>query len=267
MEEQVQATNVKESWAIYDTICICPTFYGPETSVRGWFTAFNQMATQSEHKFFKVRTEATAGLAYCNQQSSDSMDFPFLCYTAGLTIFGPSPNICGLPGGPEGVTRLTAVDPGAAHTLCYDLPEHISISFKTNQDTRFELTGYACPPGYGPTGGGAAFQITAAGLGVPMYGQHAQMNSFGTQGVPILTNRFKLPSPIEIAKNSVIEGTLYLSEYARYLLANIFGPSNYAFQQIGGGIGDPSLFPQRYGFQMSLFGMRLVQQRGQYHAV
>ena len=258
--------NVSESFPLYDTILICSTFYGTEANVRGWHTTFVNFAAQEEHHFFTVRNESLAGLPYCNLQSADSMDFPFLAYSAGLRFFGPSSNVQGDAVQPNGNTGyITNLDADVGHFFQYDLPRHCSISLKVQQDTRVELTGYCCPPGYGPSGGGAAFEITQ--LTAPaedQYRQRAQLNMFGTQCVPVITNRFKFPEPIGIPRNGVIEGVLKLSEYARYILSAVYGPRSIYFQGTGG--TDASVqFPARYGIQFSLFGKRLVQQRGQYH--
>lgn len=261
--------SVIEAASLYDTIILSRLFYGQESTVRGWFTTFAAMAASPDIRFFKVRTEGTAGLAYCNQQSADSMDFPFMAYTMGLTFFGPASNMIGDvtyhedEGGP-GPTTASNLDPSIPHFWQFDLPRHAAIALKTNQDVRAEVAAYAAPPGYGPMGGGAAFELPLPEHGATLLRQHAQINSFGTQGVPALTNRYKFPVPIIIPKNATIEGMLYLSTYARDVLANLTGPLDYIFQT-----GDTTVinetFPMRFGVQMSLFGYRLVQQRGQYH--
>jgi len=256
--------NVAESFPIYDTLLLCSTFYGQEQNVRGWYTTFAAFAAQEEHHFFTVRNEALASLPYCNLQSADSMDYPYLAYSMGLRFFGPSTNIQGERIPPNGDTGyITTLDSAIGHFFQYDLPRHCSISLKVQQDTRVEVTGYCCPPGYGPSGGGAAFEITQL---IPpaedQYRQHAQLNMFGTQGVSVITNRFKFPSPIGIPRNGNIEGVLKLSEYARYVLIAVLGPSNMFFTSEGADVTDT--FPARFGIQLSLFGKRLVQQRGQY---
>lgn len=266
--------NVAESYPLYDTVLVCHDFYGQEANVRGWYTSFAAFAAQEEHHFFTTRNESTASLPYCNLQSADSMDFAFMIYNIGLRFFGPAPNICGEPSNAvEDPGEIIYLDPGVAHFWSYDLPNHISISLKTQQDTRIELTGYACPPGYGPTGGGAALNIPVPvipnGLETPIYYQRYQMNMFGTQGIAVLTNRFKLPSPIGIPRTGIVEGVLKLSEYARYVLGRLYGPTNYFFAEDDNPTTDDSHsynFAQRFGIQFSLFGKRLVQQRGQYFA-
>jgi len=260
--------SVIEAATLYDTILVSRLFYGQEQSVRGWFSTFAAMAASPDIRFFKVRTEGTAGLPYCNQQSADSMDFPFMAYSMGVTFFAPASNMMGetkyhTPDG-SGLTNAANVDPGVPHFWTFDLPRHAAIALKTNQDVRTEVTAYACPPGYGPMGGGAALEIPLPAQGVTLYRQHAQLNTFGTQGVPVLTNRFKFPAPIVIPKNATIEGVLYLSTYARTVLAGLSGPLDYLFQA-GDTMVQVEKFPMRFGVQMSLMGYRLVQQRGQYH--
>lgn len=259
--------NVVESYDLYDTILICPTWYGQEANVQGWHTSFANFSAQEEHRFFTVRNESIASLAYNNMQSADSLDFPFMAFSMGLRFFGPSPNITGMwqqGNGDEGY--ISYLDTAVGHVFQYDIPRHCSISLKTQQDTRVELTAYACPPGYGPTGGGAALEQTTEAVPTDecQYRQTAQLNMFGTQGVPFITNRFKFPYPLAIPRNGIVEGVLKLSEVARYLLASMDGPRTYFFQKQSS--DDASVpFCQRYGIQLSLFGYRLVQQRGQYH--
>lgn len=260
--------NVIESAAIYDTILVSSTYYGQEQTVRGWFQTFAALAASPDIRFFKVRTEGVAGLAYNNQQSADSMDTPFMAYSMGLTFFSPASNMMGkTKANPiNGADEIVPydLDPAKPHFWTFDLARHAAISFKTNQDVRAEVTAMACPPGYGPMGGGAAFEIHSYAAGEALYRQHPQINSYGTQGVPVIENRFRFPVPIAIPKNATIEGLLHLSTYARNVLAGWTGPDNYLFQA-----GETNIvvntFPMRFGIQFSLFGYRLVQLRGQYY--
>ena len=246
--------NVAESWALYDTINVCSTFYGAEQNVQGWYTTFNAFAAQEQQIFFKARTEAIAGSAYTNQQSADTMDFAFVAYSMGITLFAPSANL-----GAGG--DVTTNDPSMAHFWQFDLPRHLGIQLKVNQDIRAECTAYAAPPGYGPVGGGAASDIPE----VAVVNALPVVNIAGTQGQPVLRNRFKFPEPIGIPRTATIEGILHVSEYARYVLNGLLGPQNYAFQPDSPGGPPYVFFPKRYGIQFSLLGKRLVQQRGQYH--
>ena len=254
--------NVAESWTLYDSILVCETFYGTEPSVQGWFTTFNAFAQQEQHIFFKSRTEAIAGGAYTNQQSADTMDFAFVAYSMGITIWAPAPNLEGTIGsiaeGAQGVVDYS--DPSISHFWQFDLPRHMGIQFKTNQDVRAECTCYAAPAGYGPIGGGAASDVPE----IPIVNSLPVINIAGTQGVPILQNRFKFPEPIGIPRTATIQGILQVAPFGRYSLTGIKGPQSYVIQPQDG--GPPYVFfPKRYAIQFSILGKRLVQGRANYH--
>jgi hypothetical protein len=258
--------NVAEAWAIYDTAIVCETIYESPTP-QGWFTSFANMAQQEKHTFFKGRTEANVGLQYCNMQSADTMDYAFECYSLGLTIFVPASNTQAVemeaavppPPPPPFIANLESAH---LHWFQFELPRHLGIQFKVQQDIRAELCGYLAPSGYGVTGSGTAFPDSDKVAGA---GDLPIMKFYGNQGVPILKNRWEFATPIGIPRTSTIEGILWFSEYARYVMGNMAGPWSYIFQNPGVAADDYSYFPMRCGIQMSLLGKRLVQQRGQYH--
>lgn len=253
--------NVVEAWALYDSIIISPTLFGSEAGAGGWFTTFLAFGQQEQHSFFKTRTEGTAGLPYCNQQSADSMDFAFIADSIGLAVQSPAPDVEGRPNPGDGVPGdLDQQDDLISHWFSTDLPRHMGIQFKVQQDIRAEITAMHCPPGYGALGSGTAFpgQTTAA------YGDIPFMSNAVTQGVPLLSNRYPLPSPIGIPRTATIEGILHVSEYARSILQGIIGPQQYQFNS-DNGLPPYTFFGRRYILQFSLIGQRLVQQRGQYH--
>lgn len=253
--------NVVEAWALYDSIVISPTMYGTEQSIGGWFTSFVALGQQETHSFFKQRTEGIAGLQYCNQQSADSMDFAFMCDSIGLAIMAPAPNIESEASGDDGIGGdLLPSDDIIGHWFAADLPRHMGIQLKVQQDIRAEITAMHCPPGYGALGSGTAYpsQTTFA------YGDIPFMTNAVCQGVPLLSNRYPLPSPIGIPRTSTIEGILHVSDYARNILRNVAGPRQYQFNSANG-FPPYTYFDRRYVIQFSLFGQRLVQQRGQYH--
>lgn len=255
--EFAQYANVVEAWALYDTILICSDFYGNEDNQDGWFTTFANFGADETHVFFKVRTQA-AGLAYCNMQSADSMDFAFMLHSVGMRVFAPAPNI-------EGHYEVTLGnlennDSVIPHWWASELPNHCALQLKIQQDIRVELTGMACPPGYGAIGSGSTMSADDS----VSYGNIPIHDNAVNQGVPTLDNRYPLPTPIGIPRTASIEGILHLSEYARNVLTNIKGPEDYQFNSATG--APPyTFFPRRYGIQLSLFGERMVQQRGQYH--
>lgn len=251
--------NVVEPWALYDTIVISNTLYGAEANAGGWFTTWPLFSQRETHSFFKTRTEGTVGLPYCNLQSADSMDFAFICHSIGIAFMGP----CSLD------TLLTAQD-GAVptypdmtigHFWTSDVPHHCGVQLKIQQDVRAEGCAIQLSPGYGAGGGGAAFGHTDAA--VPAHADIPFISNFVTQGLPILSNRFPLPVPIGIPRTASIEAVLYVSEFLRDVFANIGGPNEIYWNTSG--VNQYDGFPARYMIQFSLFGERLVQQRGQYH--
>jgi len=259
--------NVAESASIYDSILVCRQFYGSENNVAGWFSKFDDFAKQETHSFFKARTESIANAAYCNQQNADSMDFAFLAYSMGITFWAPATGLLGeayelIDGGPGCIAKT---DPVIGHLWAFDLPRHVGLQFKVNQDIRAEATCYAAPPGYGPTGGGAA-SMPQTQIGLLPSNNLPTINFAGTQGIPVLNNRFKFPEPLGIPRTATIEGIIQVSEIGRYLMEGVYGPRDIVFQTDSLAGGPPwEFFPSRFAIQFSLFGKRLVQQRGQYH--
>jgi hypothetical protein len=252
--------NVVEAWSIYDTICISPTLYGSEANA-GWFNNLAAFGASETHSFFKQRTEGNVGLSYTNQQSSDSMDFAFVAHSIGLAVFVPVPNLEGTPSAPDGAGfALTQADAAIAHWFAADLPRHMGIQFKVQQDIRVELPTLHAPPGYGTTGGGTAFP----GIVTLVYGEIPFMLTSVSQGVPVLSNRYPLPYKIGIPRTGSIEGVLHLSDYARNVLTSVTGPHQMQFNSDDGAI-PYSYFQKRYMIQLSIIGERMVQQRGQYH--
>jgi len=254
--------NVVESWAHYDSVVISPTFYGSESNVGGWFTSFALFGQQETHSFFKTRTEGIAGAQYCNQQSSDSMDFALLIDSIGLAFLAPACNAETEYGPGDGTPGdAVACDDLVSHWFAAELPDHCAIQLKVQQDIRAEIQAMSCPPGYGATGGGGAYSSQYA----PGFADNLPWLTVPvTQGVPVLANRFPLPEPIGVPRTASIEGILHVSETMRTTLQNIRGPASYAFNT-DTGLPPYIFFPRRYIIQLSLFGQRLVQQRAQYH--
>lgn len=247
--------NVLEPWAIYDTILICHDFYGSESTVQGWFTTMAAFAARDRHTFFKGRNEAVCGLAYNNMQTMDKLDFAFHCFSIGLRFFGACSMIeeVDVPGS----TNQCQLSP----FFMYDLPLHSGVDLKIGQDTKYEGNGYMCPPGYGSQamGIGNGKDTYTAYNGYPIAIQA------GTQGTARKKNRFHFDSPIPIPRNETIEATLFLAEVVTRFLTNTAGPwqNGSAFYNVAA--LDKELYYTRYGVQMSLYGVREVQQRGQLH--
>lgn len=251
--------NVSESWPLYDTIIVCSELIGAEANASGWFTSFAQFAARQDHSLFKTRSEASAGLMYCNQQSQDRTDFAYRAMSLGLRFFAPA-DLQEYP--PD---NFYSTHPGMQLNSAFwrfDLPHHVGVEFRVGQDVKLASTAYRCPAGYGTIGTGATMGADSQ----QVYGELNKNLVFaGGQGVPDVSNRFVFKPDIAIPRNETIEVKLLLSDYARRVLAAMTGPgnitSNYWF---GEGFTNHE-YPARYGIQCSLWGVREVQQRGQLH--
>lgn len=259
-----QFANVAESASLYDTVIICESMYGKETSINGWFTTFAGFAANEKHTFFKSRTEGSSNLAYCNMQSADSVDFVFKVFSFGVRFFAPV--------SPDAINYTIQSPVQYADNMpafwTFDLPKFCGIDFRVQQDIIIENTCLATPSGYGPRGGGGAQPATDTRIGNA--NQIPWKTNVGTIGEPSIDNRFPLPEPISIPRNTQIEANIYVSEYGRYVLSRLVGPLRNVIltekQAAGPGITDYIQLPTRYGIQVSLYGYREVQQRGQYFA-
>jgi len=250
--------NIVETWPLYDSIVICEQLYGTEANIPGWFTTFVAFGGRERHSFFKNRTDAVAGEAYCNHKNVDNMDFAYKIHSVGLEVTGaPGYEVQEPPdGGAEG--NHDFIIPQWFKT---DFVRHCGIELQVQQDTRVELPAMACPAGVGPVGNGhGGQQLNAAGA----FGEKAYITTQVTQGVPLLSNRYPLPEPIGVPRTGSIEGILHVSDWARTILQAITGPHFNAINSADG-TSPFSFFFSRYVIRMSLFGERLVQQRGQYH--
>lgn len=252
--------NVVEAWPIYDTIVICRQFYGSEATVPGWFTTFAAFAAHETHTFFKLRTRGSAGLQYTNLNSADAMDFAYICHSVGIAVWGP-PSVDTYFQDADGAIPVLP-DSLISHFFTSDLPRHIGVSLKVQQDVRAEGSAMQWSPGYGVVGAGTAYQSTNAVA--PIHGDIPFQTQAVCQGVPLLSNRYPLPVPIGIPRTGTIEGMIHLSQYARDVLVSVAGPHDYLFNS-SDGTPPFNFFPTRYAIQMSLIGERLVQQRAQYH--
>jgi len=267
-----KVANVAEAWPIYDTLCVTPTFYGTESINLGWFNTFAGFAAKETHSFFMGRTLGQIGLQYTNKATVDRVDFAYDAFSLGVRFKAP------------GVRRLGALVAGdlhyadnfSAHWWETELPSHCTIQLKVQQDIVAEGPAMMFSPGYGANGSGASFNHEEADPAGPNGALNANypptMNWAMTQGIPSLSNRFAFEDPIGIPRTGSIEAILHVSEYAREILTDMGtgvaggnGPYNYVFIDSA----KPTVyseFPTRYGIQVSLMGVRYVQQRAQYHA-
>lgn len=254
--------NVGEPWPLYDSICVTNKLYGSENNLNGWFTSFQTFALNEQHIFFKMRSEGVAGLAYNNQQSSDRLDYGFDAYSFGVSFKAPGTRYLGFVQENQFSPIDYPPDTFSAHWWECELPNHCAVQLKVQQDIVAEGPALDFPPGYGSSGGGAGM---AQGE-TPAYPDNfGYCNYASTQGTPIFQNRHKFENPIGIPRDATIEGILFISDFAREILMGMGNVPNYLIpepEQQNHYFLHP---PARFMIQMSLLGVRYVQQRGQYH--
>ncbi|MEJ2330815.1 MAG: hypothetical protein P8Z33_13375 [Gammaproteobacteria bacterium] len=258
--------NVTESYPLYDTILICSDFYGKETNIVGWFTNFRDFANNDKHTFFKSRTIGSTHLAYCNFDSADNVDFVYVAMSMGVRFFGPIvPD--GYKGGVSDDYALTLLNENNPTWWLFDLPKHCGVDFRVQQDVIVENTCLATPPGYGPRIGGGTQPITDPNVNIQYQAYKIVTGGIGEASID---NRFPFPYPVKIPRNATIEANIYPSLYARRVMEDLAGPLDWVGSGASGaetpGSTDTFAVPVRYGIQVSLYGYREVQQRGQYHA-
>lgn len=254
--------NVREPWEMHDSLCVCHTLYGSE-STAGFFTSFQAFGQQLEHLFFKRRSEGNVHRAYNNKGSEDRTDFVFRAFTVGLLFIGPPTT--------QDLVAEESTEPQEYLTQFWtqELPRHVSASLQIGQDTNLVLNGMMLSPGYGPKTDGVSFGIDD--IGAPgTYWPESVLTC--TQGTPIPQSRYWIagnrwnPTPIGIPRGEIIELKLRVSEHARNILTNALGPGFYRFGQTGEGPGAVGIhFPTRYAIQASIWGYREVQRRGELH--
>lgn len=289
-----QFLNAQEPWELHDTLCICANRYGSEPAA-GFFTTFNAFSANERHLFFKNRSVGNTHLAYNNQQAMDRADFVFHAFSIGVHFFGPcTPVLFEVDDQEPNNIDTAQITPQTYQSFwIHTLPRHCGLEFSVGQDVKLSCNSLMAAPGYGPSisGVGAGLDglsgITALSVynagppiavtttATPNYVQVPEIIYSGTQGLPEKRARFQFgtqrePSPIAIPRGEIIEVKLTLSEYARRILALFPGPGSYLLQKyVLHGELDPTeavTFPSRFGIQVSLYGVREVQQRGQLHA-
>lgn len=258
--------NVAEGYPLYDTVVVCSELYGKEKSIPGWFTTFVDFADNERHTFFKGRTIGNSHLAYTNLDSADNVDFVYTMVSLGVRFIAP---VC-----PDGINSTlespTYLNENSIPWWLWDLPKHCGFDFRVQQDIIVENSCIAMPPGYGPRGGGGS-QPEEFGATTDAPNTQAWRVTTGNNGEPVIDCRFPFPNPIKIPRNASIEANIYPSRYARYIMGQMDGPRDVVLltegqAQTPAAVTDYYDYPNRFAIQVSAFGYREVQQRGQYHA-
>lgn len=247
-----QYTNVGENWKLYDTVLIGLKADQLDFST-GYFTSYAAVGAANTIPFFNVRNRSS-GLAYNNQDVRDQLPYVFKIYSIGVTFWAPATSTY------FNVSPIIAPQNMANNLFEIEVPKHMSVTLKTQQDQRIKLNPLMTPPGYGVVSGGIA-----QGDVETQYTYPNIMHSSFSQGVASLTNAWGFPKPLEIPRLANLSVVLELSEYARNLLLAMPGPR---YQPMRAVAGDGTFMEAEgsAGIQVTLGGQRFVQQRGQYHA-
>jgi hypothetical protein len=235
-EQAKQFKNVMEPWPIYDSVLIGPAV---DTS-KNWYASFATMAQQPEIPFLNVRTLSDAGASYTNITSRDKFPWLYYCESIGIRFLYPDPVV-------DNASTHTAI---MAATALFQkvIPEHAYFELQIREDVIYR----ACPA------------HMPAGIGVTGFvnGNNAANNFMMTtltNGVPAMANRWKFVNgAIAIPRDTPVLARLFFSQYGKDLLTQLGAVSGFDF-------GGVSAFPNVAKIELTLFGVRGVQQRGEYH--
>ena len=245
---------------MYDTFGVWQTGGTDLTLPDGWVQTYPERGGLNTIPFFNVRNRS-AGLMWNNQHKRDSMDAGFIIESLGID-FHAQPFTSAVVSWATDYSFI--VDDYKAHVFMVDLPRHIGVRVKVQQDVVLKTHAYFCAPGYGLAGGGYA-RGQASDFGALTndngWDHHCSVTS---QGVPSLDNRWVFPEPLQVPRNAAFSVELELNEYARTLLTAMTNDIGTYFGDIDAD-DDVQIVRPFSTIQCSIFGSELVQQRGQYH--
>lgn len=253
--------NVREKWLMYDTVLIANGIAKAAYPNAGYFDTFLQLSAANEISFFNTRNRSMVGEAYCNQDSTDKMTWPFWANDIGVQFFA-LPMSAKVGADPESpVTDQQSENNGLLLFLSM-LKDHCSVTLKVNVDEKLTANAAMLPAGVGLCGH-AIPDITSGG-------QFVGLTSNWSNGEKRLSNRFKFPDPIEIPRGHTFSVKLEFSNIGKQLLRSMTGPGivNVNSDEIDANHGDGAHYvslPQICGIRVSLIGTREVQQRGALH--
>lgn len=245
--------NVPEAWEIYDTLLI-GGLWNSVTPNTGYVPTYAALGGNSEVSFFNMRNRSH-GLPYNNQDSRDHLPYVMHIYSIGVAWFSPSTS-CYAAVDPAILTEETL--PNALFKS--EIPKHSSVVLRTNQDERLLTNALMTPPGYGPVGGGVASgDLQAVHANPNVY--HASVS----QGESCLVNRWGFHTPLKIPRTANLSVVIRFSAYAQNLMQQWGGPLLQPMRAVANDGTYYGLWGTA-GIQVTIQGVREVQQRGQYHA-
>lgn len=260
IEELSEGTmNVKEPWKLWDTVAV--TSHGLGSQIAGWFPTFAALSNQTILPFFNVRSNSI-GVPYNNLDQRDTMAFPMVVDSIGVTLFSNSWTLNDPTNVVPGQSAFSPEDQ-IGQIFAGDAPRHMGCKFRVKQDERLKSIPFLLPPGYGPSGGGfGRTDPSKSAVNVNGFAHHL---SVLTQGRPVKQCRYPFPAPIGIPRKANIAFEFHLSEYVRQLFGKFTAGLVQLFSIDDGAADNFYQAAPFYGIQVSLHGYRLVQQRGRYH--
>lgn len=224
---------------MYDTVLIGLT-EAEAAKYPGGFTSFTAMAAVDEIPFLNIRNSSEAGLSYTNISSKDKTPWLYYIDSFGMRWIYPTPNV-------NTSSEHSAVI-ASAKLFMQEIIDHCYFQFSVREDIRLTIKPAMMQAGFGPTG----FMI----------GNSTQNSFFAetiTNGNPNMNNRWRnVETAMTIPRDTPIHGALRFSEYGKALLRQLNTVAGFDF------IGEEP-FQALARIELSLFGLREVQQRGEYH--
>jgi len=234
--EKFDPQNVLEPWIIYDTVLIGTSV---DPKYPGGVANFTELAQKDHLAYLNARNTAEAGgKFYTNISSKDKLPWPFWLESIGMRFMLPSPNT----NSGEEHTALMAAEKVFADIL----PEHCVFEFAVREDTILIEKPAFLPSGFGPTG---FMQMQNASPGLSA--------SLITNGDPNSNNRFKfVGDAVGLPRDTPISGKLTFSDHGKTLLEALATVPSLDFIDEVAGVAM---------IELTLRGMREVQQRGEWH--
>lgn len=251
--------NVKESWFLYDTVCVSPFVDSLTHPISGWYASFADLGGSDSVSFFDSRNKSI-GLAYNNQDSRDQIPYALVAESISVGFFAPST-----------ASQVGTLDQypyrGRVDTISAfwdnDLPQHASATFRVNQDDRLKTCCALLAPGYGSVGSACGQGDTSV-----VGGQSNSVHASG-MGTAHLKYRWNFPTGIGIPRRATLCVNVRFTEWARAALQAIWGPGNIELKDYVPGeppTSEQVYRPTMFMIQCLVQGKRQVQQRGEYHA-
>lgn len=291
--------NVREQIILTDTVLVSK-FVGQLTDrPNGWFTSFAGAGAAGEFSFMNVRNRSI-GIQYNNQDARDQLPFGMRIMSIGVKFFAPpcasqftacenkgSTEISRVPVGDDVYTDPAyplLTNREELHSALWesDLPNHMSLTLRTNQDIRLRGPAAIFTPGFGAVGGGWGwgspgdlYMAAYAGTPTPSISHETGAPTFGgyvtnletiAHGEVDIRQRFPFPIPIDVPKRANLSVTLKLSQYGKEMLQAITGPYWMPFPKyVDSDALKKSVKAAMFGIDCTIKGERLIQQRGAYH--